>query len=90
MFRWLKQRLMSWAEHVQQQRLESLHRENVRLKAEVLKQSGGKPIRLTPEQRYGLIEAAKGIDPKTLNRISVLDSEEPESTDADDTSAASA
>jgi len=55
----LKQRLFEWAGRKQQQEIEQLHAEVVRLKAEVLKSNGGKPIRLSPEHQQQLNELKK-------------------------------
>ena len=90
MLRWMKLRLIAWVERVQQQKTDKLHRASLRLKAELLERNGGEPIRLTAEQRQRLAEKAKGINPEILKRIAVLEIEEPESPDADNTSAGSA
>ena len=87
MYRWLKRRLVAWLEGIQQREIERLHRKALRLKAELLELNDGKPIRLTVEQRQLLAEKAKGIDPETLKRITVIDFEESESPRPDDTSA---
>ncbi len=79
MFHWLKQRFVAWLERLQQQEIERLHRETLRLKAELMELNDGKPIVLTQEQRRLLREKAKGIDPETLKRIAVLDLEDPPS-----------
>ena len=77
MYRWLKQRLVDWAVRVQQREIDRLHAEALRLKAEVLKSNGGKPIILTPEEQQRLDELRKGIDPEVLKRIDVItDNEE--------------
>ena len=68
----LKQRLFEWAGRKQQQEIERLHAEVMRLKAEVLKSNGGKPIRLSPEHHEQLNELRKKIDPEVLNRIDLL------------------
>jgi len=72
MYRWLKQRFVDWAAGVQQKEIDRLHAEALRLKAEVLKSNGGKPIILTPEEQQRLDELKKGIDPEVLKRINVL------------------
>ena len=72
MFQWLKQRLFDWAGREQQREIERLHAELVRLKAEVLKNNGGQPIRLSPEAHQRLNELRKKIDPKVLKRIDLL------------------
>jgi hypothetical protein len=72
MIGWLKQRLVAWADRVQQKEIDRLHAEAVRLKAEVLKSNGGKPIVLSPEEHQRLNELKKGIDPEVLKRIEVL------------------
>ncbi len=72
MIGWLKQRLVDWAVRVQQREIDRRHAEAVRLKAEVLKSNGGKPIRLTPEEHQRLNELREKIDPEVLKRIDVL------------------
>ena len=72
MFGWLKQRLVDWAVRVQQREIDRRHAIAVRLKAEVLKHNGGKPIVLTPEEHERLNELRKNIDPEVLKRIDVL------------------
>jgi len=86
MYHWLKKRLVAWLEGIQQREIERLHRESLRLKAELLELNDGKPIRLTPEQCQLLVEKAKGLDPETLKRISVVDFENSEPPCPDDTS----
>ena len=76
MYRWLKQRFVDWAAGVQQKEIDRLHAEALRLKAEVLKSNGGKPIILTPEEQQRLDELKKGIDPEVLKRIGVLTDED--------------
>jgi hypothetical protein len=76
MYRWLKQHFVDWAVRVQQKEIERLHAEALRLKAEVLKSNGGKPIILTPEEQQRLDELKKGIDPEVLKRIDVLTNDE--------------
>lgn len=49
-----------------------MHAELVRLQAEALKNNGGKPIILTPEEQQRLDELKKGIDPEVLKWIGVL------------------
>jgi hypothetical protein len=44
----------------------------MRLKAELLKQNGGKAIVLSPEEHERLNEMRKKIDPEVLKRIDVL------------------
>ena len=76
MYRWLKQRLVDWAVRVQQKEIDRLHAEAVRLKAKVLKNNGGKPIVLSPEEQQRLNELKKGIDSEVLKRIDVLTNDE--------------
>ena len=76
MYRWLKQHFVDWAVRVQQKEIDRLHAEAVRLKAEVLKSNGGKPIVLTTEEQQRLNELKKGIDPEVLKRIDVLTGDE--------------
>ncbi len=72
MIGWLKQRLVDWAFRMQQKEIDRLHAEAVRLKAEVLKNNGGKPIVLSPEEHQRLNEMRKKIDPEVLKRIDLL------------------
>lgn len=72
MIGWLKQRIVNWADRVQQKEIDRLHAKAVRLKAEVLKQNGGPPIILSPEEHNQLNEQRKKIDPDVLKRIDVL------------------
>lgn len=76
MYRSLKQRLADWSGRVQQKEIHRLHAEAVRLKAEVLKYNGGKPIVLSSEEQQRLSELKKGIDPEVLKRIDVLNDDE--------------
>ena len=76
MINWLKQRLYNWVSGLQQSEIERLHAEGVRLKAEVLKNNGGKPIRLSPEEHQRLNELRKKIDPDVLAQIELLDDAE--------------
>jgi transposase InsO family protein len=72
MFGWIRTRLQGWAHRVQQKGIERLIEENRRLKAQLLESNGGKPIRLTPEQRHRLEVVRKGIDPEVLKHIDLL------------------
>lgn len=72
MIGWLKQRLVNWADRMQQKEIDRLHAKAVQLKAEVLKQNGGKPIVLSPAEHERLNEQRKKIDPDVLKRIDVL------------------
>ena len=64
-------RKIRWT-RTQQREIERLHAELVRLKAELLKSNGGRPIRLSPEQHQRLNELRKKIDPEVLKRIDLL------------------
>ena len=68
--------LVVWAERYQQQEIKRLHEKCFRLKAELMRRNGGKPIPLSPEDRRLLAEKAKGIDPEVLKQISVFDIQE--------------
>lgn len=57
---------------MQQKEIGRMHAELVRLQAEALKNNGGKPIILTPEEQQRLDELKKGIDPEVLKWIGVL------------------
>jgi hypothetical protein len=72
MFGWIRTRLQGWAHRVQQKEIERLIEENRRLKAQWLESSGGKPIRLTPEQRRRLDAKRKHVDPEVLKYIDLL------------------
>lgn len=74
MFRRFKQWLTAWADELQRREIARLRRESLRLKEEVGKETG-QPIQLTAEERRLLAEKAEGIDPETLQRISVFDFE---------------
>jgi hypothetical protein len=73
MFKWLKTRLIAWFERYQRWEIKRLYEERRRMKKEMLKLAGGERIPLSSEQRRLLPKKASGIDPKVLNRISVLD-----------------
>ena len=72
MFGWIRTRLQGWVHRVQQKEIERLIEENRRLKAQLLERNGGKPIRLTPEQRRRLEAMRKRIDPEVLKQIDLL------------------
>ena len=72
MFTWIRTRLQGWAHRVQQKEIERLIEEARRLKAQVLASNGGKPIRLTLEQRRRLEAMRKRIDPEVLKHIDLL------------------
>ena len=72
MFTWLKKRLFEWADRYQKREIERLHQEALRLKGEVLKNNGGRPIQLSPETHQRLNELRKNIDPKVLKRIDLV------------------
>jgi hypothetical protein len=72
MFGWFRTRLQGWAHRVQQKEAERLLEENRRLKAHLLESNGGKPIRLTPEQRRRLEVTRKRLDPEVLKHIDLL------------------
>ncbi len=72
MFTWLKKRLFEWADRYQKREIERLHQEALRLKGEVLKNNGGRPIHLPPETHQRLNELRKNIDPEVLKRIDLL------------------
>jgi hypothetical protein len=72
MFAWIRTRLQGWAHRVQQKEVERLIEESRRLKAELLESNGGKPIRLTVEERRRLEAMRKRIDPELLKHIDLL------------------
>ncbi len=72
MFGWIRTHLQGWAHRVQQKETERLLEENRRLKAQLLASNGGKPIRLTPEERHRLEVMRKRIDPEVLKHIDPL------------------
>jgi hypothetical protein len=82
MFHWLKRRLVAWAGDVQRREIARLQEESSRLKREI-EDATGEPVQLTAEQRRVLAEKAAGIDPDTLKQMSVLDSEDRDSSDRD-------
>ena len=59
-------------ERDQKREIERLHQEALRLKGEVLKNNGGRPIQLSPETHQRLNELRKNIDPEVLKRIDLL------------------
>jgi len=86
MLRWLKRRLVAWASDVQRREIARLQEESSRLKREI-EEATGDPVQLTTEQRRILAEKAPGIDPETLEQMSALDSQAPDSPDRDTDSA---
>ncbi|MCH8148158.1 MAG: hypothetical protein IH987_09240 [Planctomycetes bacterium] len=72
MFTWFKTRLIAWADRYQKREIERLYQEGLRLKREALKNNGGRPIRLSPEEHQRLNELRKNIDPEVLKRIDLL------------------
>ena len=72
MFTWFKTRLFAWADRYQKREIERLYQEGLRLKREALKNNGGRPIRLSPEEHQRLNELRKNIDPEVLKRIDLL------------------
>src|ERR1700730_11478594 len=72
MFTWIRTRLQGWAHRVQQKEIERLIEEARRLKGQGLASNGGKPIRLTLEQRRRLEAMRKRIDPEVLKHIDLL------------------
>ncbi len=75
MFRKLKKRLKEWAEEVQRRELARLHEQNMKLKAEIERETG-RPVQLTPEERNRLAQISKGMDPETLEQILMFDPKE--------------
>jgi len=75
MFHKLKKRLKEWAEEVQRREVARLHEQNMKLKAEIERETG-RPIQSTPEQRNRLAQSSKGMDAKTLEQISMFDPKE--------------
>ena len=80
MFQWLKSRLVAWVEDRQRREIARLQQETMRLKEEV-KRKTGNLVQLSPEERRGLAERAKGIDPETFKQISVFDHEDLKTSD---------
>ena len=72
MFDWFRNWFTAWAERFQKREIERLHAEILSLKAEVLKTTGEKQIRLTPKERQKLVELRNGLDPEVLRQIDVL------------------
>lgn len=82
MFHWLKRRLVAWAGDVQRREIARLQEASNRLKREI-EETTGKPVQLTAKQRRVLAEKAAGIDPDTLKRMSILNSEDRDPSDRD-------
>jgi len=81
MFKWLTTRVVHWVERWQQRRIDALLAEKRALKARLLELNGGKPIRLSDEQRTRLAAMQKKLDPNTLKAIEALtltDSDSPD------------
>ena len=76
MFQWLTTRPSKWSERIQQREIERLLEERRALKAQARELNGGKPIRLSPEDKKRLAEKRKGIDPEWLKAIDALELEE--------------
>ena len=74
MFRRFKQWLTAWADELQRREIARLRQETMELKEQVERETG-QPIQLTAAERRLLAEKAEGIDPETLQRISVFDLE---------------
>ena len=75
MLRWLRTKLVRWAEQYQRRRIEELLKETRALKAQLLEWNDGEPITLTLKERKLLAEKRKGIDPNVLREIDILDLE---------------
>ena len=73
MFQWLKTQVAKWAEQYQQHQIDALLKENRSLMEQLLERNGGKPIRLSPNERERLAGKRKGIDPNRLKAIALLD-----------------
>jgi hypothetical protein len=72
MFRWFRTRLQAWVQRVQEKEIERRLEATHLLKALVLASNGGKPIRLTADERRRLDGLRKNIDPEVLKRIDLL------------------
>jgi hypothetical protein len=68
----LKKRLKEWSEEVQRREVARLHEQNMKLKVEIERETG-RPIQLTPEERNRLAQISEGMDPETLEQISIFD-----------------
>ena len=81
MLQWLKTRVSKWVKQYQQQQKDALLKENRSLKAQFLEQGGGKPIKLSPDQRERLAAKRKGLDSNWLKIIDPLDIEDESPND---------
>ena len=80
-FQWLTTRAVNWLERWQQRQIDALLAEKRALKAKLLELNGGKPIRLSAEQRKRLAAMQKKLDPNTLRVIDALDLTDSDSLD---------
>jgi hypothetical protein len=68
-------------EQYQQRQIDALLAEARSLKAQLLELNGGKPIKLSPDQRARLEALRKRIDLDRIKEIDVLNIEDEDSTD---------
>jgi len=81
MFKWLTTRVVNWVERWQRRQIDALLAEKRALKAKLLELNGGKPIRLSAEQRKRFAAMQKRLDPNTLKAIEALDLTDSDSPD---------
>ena len=81
MFKWLTTRVVNWVERWQRRQIDALLAEKRALKAKLLELNGGKPIRLSDEQRKRLAAMRKKLDPNALRAIDALDLTDSDSPD---------
>ena len=85
MFRWIKRRLVAWAEERQRREIVRLHEKAKRIKEEI-ERTTGEPVQLSLEEKRHLAKKVRGIDPEILKQISIFDPEELKAWDSDNDS----
>jgi hypothetical protein len=68
MFHWLKARFRKLLEQAGEKEIQRLLRERERLRTALINANGGKPIRLTAEQRARLDALRKKLDPELAKK----------------------
>jgi hypothetical protein len=72
MFHWFKVRFRKLLEQAGEKEIQRLLRERERLRTALIKANGGKPIRLTAEQRARLDASRKKLDPELAKKYDLL------------------
>jgi hypothetical protein len=72
MFPWLKARFRKLLEQADEKEIQRLLRERERLRTALIKANGGKPNRLTAEQRARLDALRKKLDPELAKKYDLL------------------